>query len=143
MASTTDTPALRLIECEPEPRLVNCYQIHGLVVGTYAGRRIVEHDALTGADGDPNRALRAAIRARADGLLIVDVRTGERWYVPLWQVEQLQREIMARLDTWHREQGHTFCWCGRWVHPDDLYEGTCGGAECLRNEADDRAGLVP
>lgn len=60
-------------------------------------------------------------------------------------IEQLDVQIawQRRIDEWHQAEGHVFCWCGNWVHPDDLYEGTCGGRDCLRSEAQDRAGLVP
>lgn len=132
------------IETEPERRLVNCYAIHGL---HWLTPDHAEWRQLAGADGDPERALRDALAARADGVLIVDVRTSERWFVDCAAVIRydfaMQLAFVRTMDEWHRAEGHELCWCSRWVHPDNLVEGTCGASECLRNEALDAAGLVP
>lgn len=131
------------IECEPEVRLVNCQQVHDLQIR----RDRVLFAPLGISDGDPARALRDALAAKADGLLITDARTGEQWYVDCGAVYRFdfdrQLAFVRQMDAWHRAEGHTLCWCSRWVHPDDLYEGTCGAAQCLRSEALDAAGLVP
>ena len=66
-------------------RLVNCYQIHRLVIHPAHGRfpGAVTYRPLGIADGDPDRALADATAAGADGLLIVDVLTREQWFVPI------------------------------------------------------------
>lgn len=131
-------------ESEPERRLVNCYPVHDL---HWLTPDHAEWRQLAGADGDPDRALRDALAAKADGILIHDVRTGERWFVDCAAVIRYDfaRELafVRASDAWHRERGDVMCWCSRWVATDDLVEGTCGAEQCLRSEALDAAGLVP
>lgn len=132
--ASTPTQTRSAHETETERRLVNCYPIHDL--HWFHGEPCWRPLGI--ADGDPDRALADARKARADGLLIVDVRTGERWFVDIVQMERADLESHIRfahaMDDWHREQGYTLCWCRRWIAADDLYEGTCGDAECLRAE---------
>lgn len=131
------------IESEPEVRLVNCQQVHDLHI---RGDRVF-YAPLGTSDGDPARALRDALTAKADGLLITDARSGEQWYIDCGAVIRHdfdhQLAFVRRMDAWHHEQGHVLCWCSRWIHPDDLYEGTCGAIDCQRREAMDAVGLVP
>lgn len=136
------------VETLPEPRLVNIEIIDRLWISHDATRCEVSR---RGAVGDLAAALRMmSARGAKDsilGLLITDVRTGERWYTRRDVIErhQLAQSIAMRhrLDEWHLQQGHAICWCDRWMDPDEMIEGTCGASECLRNEAADRAGLVP
>lgn len=132
-----------LIETEPETRLVNCRAVHDLQIRPDR----ITHRPLGISDGDPERALRDAIRAKADGLLIIDVLTGERWFVDCAQVIAYdwahQLAFVRRMDAWHRAEGHVLCYCNRWIHPDELVDETCGARECLRTLAMDNAGLVP
>lgn len=60
-------------------RLVNCYRVSGLTIT----ERVIYWTPLGIADGDPGRAFHDAVVAGADGILIVDAHTGERWFVPI------------------------------------------------------------
>lgn len=126
---------LTSIESEPEPRLVNCYQVHDIEVHPQG---TISHRPLGIADGNPDRALADAVKARADGLLITDVLTGEQWYVPVEPVRTIAEWASIRhlqqMDAWHRDQGHVICQgvCSRWYEPDQVDDfGTCRNRECL------------
>lgn len=139
-----------VVETEPEPRLVNITLVDEMWITSYSdGTVALTHFRDRGATGDLGAALRMLRSAdkSVQGVLITDVRTGERWYTRRDVIESyelaLQIRVQHMLDDWHRDQGHQLCWCNRWVHPDDMIENTCGARDCIRAEGLDRAGMVP
>ena len=140
------TPTPTLTDPAPERRLVNVALVDRLWISHDATRHEVRQRGATGDLASALRMLRAA-DLTVQGVLITDVLTGECWYTRRDVIAahdlRVQLDFRHRMDEWHRAEGHELCWCSRWVHPDDLYEGTCGAAECLRAEGQDRAGLVP
>lgn len=64
---------------EANRRLVNCYPVHEVGYG----RSGITYRMLGGCCGDPEVAYADAVKAGAEFLLIHDVRTLERWYVPI------------------------------------------------------------